>query len=142
MVDDFNRNNQCPPVVVHAFCYAAYARSWRSRPPPRLRLNKLVTVIASNMVAEVCSIYIVAPAKILETVRPPKACAPTPSTRPGLKEGEGPGRPWSAKPPEAVNLSDAPADPHFSYRPETGEDPFKAFLGVPIVRGGQVVRSC
>ena len=39
---------------------------------------------------------------------------------------------------EAVNLSDAPADPHFSYRPETGEDPFKSFLGVPIVRGGQV----
>ena len=33
---------------------------------------------------------------------------------------------------EAVNLSDAPADPHFSYRPETGEDPFKSFLGVPI----------
>src|SRR4029077_5236848 len=39
---------------------------------------------------------------------------------------------------EAVNLSDAPSDPHFSYRPETGEDPYKTFLGVPIVRGGQV----
>ncbi|HXC57494.1 MAG TPA: phosphoenolpyruvate--protein phosphotransferase, partial [Rhizomicrobium sp.] len=39
---------------------------------------------------------------------------------------------------EPVNLSDAPADPHFSYRPETGEDPYKSFLGVPIVRGGQV----
>ena len=37
-----------------------------------------------------------------------------------------------------MNLSDAPSDPHFSYRPETGEDPFKSFLGVPIVRGGQV----
>ncbi|MBV9419073.1 MAG: phosphoenolpyruvate--protein phosphotransferase, partial [Alphaproteobacteria bacterium] len=39
---------------------------------------------------------------------------------------------------EPVNLSDAPSDPHFSYRPETGEDPYKSFLGVPIVRGGQV----
>ena len=37
-----------------------------------------------------------------------------------------------------MNLSDAPSDPHFSYRPETGEDPFKSFLSVPIVRGGQV----
>src|SRR6201985_2147996 len=39
---------------------------------------------------------------------------------------------------EPVNLSDAPSDPHFSYRPEVGEDPYKSFLGVPIVRGGQV----
>ncbi len=37
-----------------------------------------------------------------------------------------------------MNLSDAPSDPHFSYRPETGEDPYRSFLGVPIVRGGQV----
>ena len=54
-----------------------------------------------------------------------------------LKEGEGLVG-MVAETAEAVNLSDAPADPHFSYRPETGEDPFKAFLGVPIVRGGQV----
>jgi phosphotransferase system enzyme I (PtsP) len=39
---------------------------------------------------------------------------------------------------EPVNLSDAPAHPRFSYRPETGEDPYRSFLGVPIVRGGQV----
>ena len=32
----------------------------------------------------------------------------------------------------------APSHPHFSYRPETGEDPYHSFLGVPIVRGGQV----
>jgi phosphotransferase system enzyme I (PtsP) len=54
-----------------------------------------------------------------------------------LKEGEGLVG-LAAETGEAVNLSDAPSDPHFSYRPETGEDPFKAFLGVPIVRGGQV----
>ena len=39
---------------------------------------------------------------------------------------------------EAVNLSDAPSHPQFSYRPETGEDPYRSFLGVPVVRGGQV----
>ena len=38
-----------------------------------------------------------------------------------------------------LNLADAPAHPLFSYRPETGEDPFSAFLGVPILRGGRTL---
>jgi phosphotransferase system enzyme I (PtsP) len=36
-------------------------------------------------------------------------------------------------------LSDAPLHPAFSYRPETGEDPFHAFLGVPLLRGGRTI---
>jgi phosphotransferase system enzyme I (PtsP) len=102
----------------------------------QMRLDKLVTVIASNMVAEVCSIYLRRAGKILElfaTEGLNRAAVHT--TR--LKEGEGLVG-LVSETAEAVNLSDAPADPHFSYRPETGEDPFKAFLGVPIVRGGQV----
>jgi phosphotransferase system enzyme I (PtsP) len=102
----------------------------------QMRLDKLVTVIASNMVAEVCSIYLRRAGKILElfaTEGLNRAAVHT--TR--LKEGEGLVG-MVSETAEAVNLSDAPADPHFSYRPETGEDPFKAFLGVPIVRGGQV----
>jgi phosphotransferase system enzyme I (PtsP) len=102
----------------------------------QMRLDKLVTVIASNMVAEVCSIYLRRAGKVLELfategLRREAVHA----TR--LKEGEGLVG-LVAETAEAVNLSDAPADPHFSYRPETGEDPFKSFLGVPIVRGGQV----
>ena len=38
-----------------------------------------------------------------------------------------------------VNLRDAPLNPLFSYRPETGEDPFHAFLGVPLLRGGRPI---
>ena len=38
-----------------------------------------------------------------------------------------------------INLSDAPANPHFSYHPETGEDPYHAFLGVPLLRGGRAI---
>jgi phosphotransferase system enzyme I (PtsP) len=101
-----------------------------------MRLDKLVTVIASNMVAEVCSIYLRRAGKILELFA-------TEGLNPGavhatrLKEGEGLVG-LVCETAEAVNLSDAPSDPHFSYRPETGEDPYKAFLGVPIVRGGQV----
>ncbi len=37
-----------------------------------------------------------------------------------------------------LNLSNAPEHPSFSYRPETGEDPYRSFLAVPIVRGERV----
>ena len=100
------------------------------------RLDKLVTVIATNMVAEVCSIYLRRAGKALElfaTEGLNKAAVH--KTR--MKEGEGLVG-LVAETAEPVNLSDAPSDPHFSYRPEVGEDPYKSFLGVPIVRGGQV----
>jgi phosphotransferase system enzyme I (PtsP) len=100
------------------------------------RLDKLVTVIATNMVAEVCSIYLMRAGKALELFATEGLNrAAVHNTR--LKEGEGLVG-LVAESAEPVNLSDAPSDPHFSYRPETGEDPYKSFLGVPIVRGGQV----
>jgi phosphotransferase system enzyme I (PtsP) len=100
------------------------------------RLDKLAGVIAANMVAEVCSIYLRRAGKVLELFA-------TEGLNPGavhqtqLREGEGLVG-LVAESAEALNLSDAPSDPRFSYRPETGEDPYKTFLGVPIVRGGQV----
>ena len=102
----------------------------------QMRLDKLVSVIASNMVAEVCSIYLRRAGKVLELFAT-EGLRPDAVHKTRLKEGEGLVG-MVSETAEAVNLSDAPADPHFSYRPETGEDPFKAFLGVPIVRGGQV----
>jgi phosphotransferase system enzyme I (PtsP) len=100
------------------------------------RLDKLVAVIATNMVAEVCSIYLRRAGQALELFATEGLNrAAVHNTR--MKEGEGLVGLVAAT-AEPVNLSDAPADPHFSYRPETGEDPYKSFLGVPIVRGGQV----
>jgi len=100
------------------------------------RLDKLVAVIAVNMVAEVCSIYLRRAGKILELFATEGLNrSAVHNTR--MREGEGLVGLVAAR-AEPVNLSDAPADPHFSYRPETGEDPYKSFLGVPIVRGGQV----
>ncbi len=100
------------------------------------RLDKLVSVIAANMVAEVCSIYLRRAGKVLELFAT-EGLRPDAVHKTRLKEGEGLVG-LVAETAEAVNLSDAPSDPHFSYRPETGEDPYKTFLGVPIVRGGQV----
>jgi phosphotransferase system, enzyme I, PtsP len=102
----------------------------------QMRLDKLVTTIASNMVAEVCSIYLRRAGKVLELFAT-EGLRPEAVHNTRLKEGEGLVG-LVGETAEAVNLSDAPSDPHFSYRPETGEDPFKSFLGVPIVRGGQV----
>jgi len=100
------------------------------------RLDKLVSLIATNMVAEVCSIYLRRAGKYLELFAT-EGLNRTAVHKTRLKEGEGLVG-LVAETAEPVNLSDAPSDPHFSYRPETGEDPYKSFLGVPVVRGGQV----
>ncbi|MBY0228913.1 MAG: GAF domain-containing protein [Gemmataceae bacterium] len=37
-----------------------------------------------------------------------------------------------------VNVHDAFGHPRFKYFPETGEDPFRSFLGVPLLQGGSL----
>jgi phosphotransferase system enzyme I (PtsP) len=100
------------------------------------RLDKLVMVIAANMVAEVCSIYLRRAGNALELFAT-EGLNPSAVHRTRLKAGEGLVG-LVVETAEPVNLSDAPAHPRFAYRPETGEDPYRSFLGVPIVRGGQV----
>src|ERR1700742_4499409 len=91
----------------------------------QMRLDKLVTVIASNMVAEGCSIYLRRAGQVLDLF-PSEGLASAAVHQTRLKEGEGLVG-LVSETAEAVNLSDAPSDPHFSYRPETGEDPYKTF---------------
>jgi phosphotransferase system, enzyme I, PtsP len=101
------------------------------------RLDKIVSLIAANMVAEVCSIYLMRASRILElfaTEGLNKAAVH--KTR--LKWGEGIIGDVAAN-ARPLNLPDAPSHPSFSYRPETGEDPFQSMLGVPIIRGGQTL---
>src|SRR5690606_16737604 len=40
---------------------------------------------------------------------------------------------------EPLSLQNAPEHPSFAYRPETGEDPYFSFLGVPVLRAGQTL---
>jgi len=100
------------------------------------RLDKLVMVIAANMVAEVCSIYLRRAGNALELFAT-EGLNPAAVHRTRMKAGEGLVG-LVADTAEPVNLSNAPEHPHFAYRPETGEDPYRSFLGVPVVRGGQV----
>src|ERR1700727_225316 len=82
------------------------------------RLDKLVTLIATNMVAEVCSIYLRRAGKYLELFAT-EGLSPAAVHTTRMKEGEGLVG-LVAFTAEPVNLSNAPSDPHFSYRPETG----------------------
>src|SRR5271155_3305108 len=100
------------------------------------RLDRLVALIAANMVAEVCSIYLRRAGKTFELFAT-EGLNREAVHRTRLREGEGLVG-LAAETAEPVNLSDAPGHPRFAYRPETGEAPFRSFLGVPIVRGGQV----
>jgi len=99
------------------------------------RLDRVVRLVGGSMAAEVCSIYVLRTDELLELAATiglnPNAVH---NTR--LRVGEGlVGAVANAA--QALNLTDAPAHPNFAYRPETGEDPFKSFLGVPILRGGR-----
>jgi phosphotransferase system enzyme I (PtsP) len=101
------------------------------------RLDRIVSLIAANMVAEVCSIYVMRPTgNVLELFASEglKAEAVHQST---LKTGEGLVGviAHDAKP---LSLSDAQSHPAFKYLPETGEEIYSSFLGVPILRHGVV----
>ena len=106
------------------------------RQSAQARLDKLVTVIASNMVAEVCSIYLRRAGGELELFAT-EGLNREAVHRTRLKAGEGLVG-LVAENAAPLNLSNAPEHPSFSYRPETGEDPYRAFLAVPIVRGERV----
>ncbi len=105
--------------------------------PAQARLDMVVRTIAQSMVAEVCSIYLLRASGDMELFAT-EGLSPDAVHVTRMKSGEGLvseivrlGRP--------LNLTDAPLHPKFSYRPETGEDPFHAFLGVPLLRGGRPI---
>ena len=102
----------------------------------QLRLNELVKVIATEMVAEVCSVYVMRAGELLELFAT-EGLNPTAVHQTRLRIGEGlVGTVAATVGP--LNLHDAQAHPKFVYRPETGEENFHSFVGVPIIRGGRV----
>ena len=102
---------------------------------PQERLDHIVRQIAQNMVAEVCSFYVLRADGVLELYA-------TEGLNPGavhlaqLKMGQGLVGTIAAS-ARSLNLSDAQAHPAFTYLPETGEEAYHSFLGVPILRAGR-----
>lgn len=99
------------------------------------RLDRLVSAIASTMVADVCSIYLQRGA--IHELFATEGLQSDAVHRTRLKHGEGLVG-LVAETARPLNIADAPHHERFSYRPETGEDPYSSFLGVPIVRSERV----
>ncbi len=101
------------------------------------RLDKIVVLIAANMVAEVCSIYVLRDDATLELYAT-EGLNRAAVHQTVMNAGEGlVGQ--VAKLAESINLADAQHHPAFSYKPETGEEIFQSFLGVPILRSGNTL---
>ncbi|MDW3097655.1 MAG: phosphoenolpyruvate--protein phosphotransferase [Alphaproteobacteria bacterium] len=101
------------------------------------RLQTVVRLIASNMVAEVCSIYLLQPDNRLELFATEGLRAEAVhNTFLALGEGLVGTVAQTARP---LALSHAQQHPAFAHRPETGEDPYLSYLGVPLLRSGRVL---
>ncbi|HEY4773821.1 MAG TPA: phosphoenolpyruvate--protein phosphotransferase, partial [Xanthobacteraceae bacterium] len=101
------------------------------------RLDKIVVLIAANMVAEVCSCYVLRVDGTLELYAT-EGLRREAVHKTVLRIDEGlVGLVASEANP--VNLSDAQTHPAFAYRPETGEEIYHSFLGVPILRAGNTL---
>jgi len=107
------------------------------RESAQARLDKVVVLIASNMVAEVCSLYLRRRDSSLELFATEGLNREAVHST-HLKRGEGLVG-LIAEQAEPMQFADAQVHPAFSYRPETGEEIYHAFLGVPVLRGGHTI---
>jgi phosphotransferase system enzyme I (PtsP) len=107
-----------------------------SRSHAQAKLNTVVEVIGAGLDSEVCSIYLLREGMLELFATRGLAQEAVHFTRMSVGEGlVG----TIAENIETLNLAEAAAHPDFSYRPETGEDKFHSFAGVPIVRRERAV---
>jgi len=101
------------------------------------RLDRITTIVAESRGTEVCSIYLFRDAEALEL------CATEGLNKEAVHQtrmriGEGlVGRVARRKTP--VNTPDAPNARGFRFMPETGEEIYSSFLGLPIQRLGDTL---
>ena len=107
-----------------------------SRSGAQAKLNTVVEVIGEGLDSEVCSIYLLREGMLELFATKGLAQEAVHVTRMDIGEGlVG----TIAESSEMLNLAEATAHPDFSYRPETGEDKYHSFAGVPIVRRERAV---
>ena len=107
-----------------------------ARSSPQAKLDAVTRIIGEALDSEVCSIYLLREGLLELYATRGLDQAAVHVTRLALGEGlVG----TIAKNVETLNLDEAAAHPDFAYRPETGEDEFHSFAGVPIIRRGESV---
>ena len=101
------------------------------------RLDQVTSIIADGFKSEVCSVYLLRAGDILELYASKGLkAASVHQTRLALGQGLVGEIAGSA---ESLNLANAQAHPKFEYRPETGEELYSSFAGVPILQGGKAI---
>lgn len=102
-----------------------------SRTSAQAKLNAVVGIIATAIDSEVCSIYLLREGVLELFATRGLDQAAVHVTKLALGEGlVG----TIAEDVEVLNLDEAASHPDFAYKPETGEDRFHSFAGVPIIR--------
>ncbi|WP_228242824.1 phosphoenolpyruvate--protein phosphotransferase [Porphyrobacter sp. GA68] len=107
-----------------------------SREPPQDKLDRVVRIVAENLDSEVCSLYLLRDGMLeLFATRGLNQSA-VHVTRMAVGEGL---TGTIAESGETLNLAQARAHVNFQYRPETGEDKFHSFAGVPVIHRERTV---
>src|SRR4029453_8423671 len=103
-----------------------------SKASAQAKLNKVVRIIADAMRSEVCSIYLLRDGvlELFATIGLNQTAVHVTK----LAMGEGLVG-TIAQQVAVLNLDEATRHPEFAYRPETGEELFHSFRGVPPVGG-------
>ena len=107
-----------------------------SRQPAQAKLNSVTGIIAEAMNSEVCSIYLLREGVLELFATRGLDQAAVHVTKLALGEGlVG----TIAEDVEILNLDQAASHPDFAYKPETGEERYHSFAGVPIIRRERAV---
>ncbi|WP_421836514.1 phosphoenolpyruvate--protein phosphotransferase [Novosphingobium sp.] len=107
-----------------------------SRAGAQAKLNQIVDIIGDKLNSEVCSIYLLREGMLELFATRGLNQAAVHVTR--MAVGEGLVGTIAAN-IETLNLAEAAAHPDFAFFPETGEERFHSFAGVPIVRRARAV---
>jgi len=105
---------------------------------PRAALREIVAMVAEQMATPLCSLYLLEPASGSLVLAASTGLQFDPEHPPRLAAHEGlVGLTVEQGAPVAVR--EASRHPRFKYLPETGEERFASFLGVPVMRGTDTV---
>ena len=107
-----------------------------SRSTAQAKLNAVVDASGGGLDSEVCSVYLLREGMLELFATRGLAQEAVHVTRMAIGEGlVG----VIAEKTDTLNLAEAASHPDFSYRPETGEEKYHSFAGVPIVRRERAV---
>ncbi|UUX51421.1 phosphoenolpyruvate--protein phosphotransferase [Nisaea acidiphila] len=104
---------------------------------PQERLDSITSIIAADMAAEVCSVYVRRADNLLELCST-EGLNQDAVHRTLMHFGEGLVGDIAAR-AQSLALSDAQSHPKFAYRPETGEEIYQSLAGVPVMRADRLL---